>query len=248
MAIVYRTTGAWGSGKGSNLTPAEVDGNFHDLDGRLDTLEGSPPTPNNIANMTVTDGQLTITLDDATAFGPFTLPIAAFRWRGDWVAGTAYKYYDVVYVSGEGVFVVGIAHTAPGAFTDGHIVSGTVAYQKVMDDLQPPVMKIISSETVTERTLYPADAGKLIRLSQTTSGVITVDIDPAHASDWELGTTIELVQADTTPLFIDPPSGVTVNAKAGCTFQTTEQWAVLTLVYVAEDTWDLFGDYVIGSV
>jgi hypothetical protein len=41
MAIIYRTSGSWGAGKGSNLTAAEVDGNFSDSDTRVVTLEGA---------------------------------------------------------------------------------------------------------------------------------------------------------------------------------------------------------------
>jgi hypothetical protein len=79
MTITYRTAGAWGAGKGSNLTPAEVDGNFWDHEGRIAELEDSAPEPNNISNILVTGTQMTIVLEDATEFGPFTLPQANFR-------------------------------------------------------------------------------------------------------------------------------------------------------------------------
>ncbi len=72
--ITYRTTGAWGSGKGSNLTAAEVDGNFHDLASRLEDLEGDPPAPNQIANITQSGNTITIHLEGGESFGPFTLP------------------------------------------------------------------------------------------------------------------------------------------------------------------------------
>jgi hypothetical protein len=81
VAIIYRTAGAWGAGNGANLTPAQVDGNFWDLHGRVDTLERTPPTPNNIANITATGSQMTITMDDASTFGPFTLPTGIGRTR-----------------------------------------------------------------------------------------------------------------------------------------------------------------------
>lgn len=79
MTITYRTTGAWGAGKGANLTPAEVDGNFHDLATRVGSLETDAPQPVNIADITVVGTQMTIVLEDATSFGPFTLPQANFR-------------------------------------------------------------------------------------------------------------------------------------------------------------------------
>ena len=82
MTITYRTSGAWGAGKGSNLTPSEVDLNFYDVDQRIAVFEGTPPDPNDISNIVVSGTQMTIILEDATEFGPFTLPTAAFSWEG----------------------------------------------------------------------------------------------------------------------------------------------------------------------
>jgi hypothetical protein len=79
MTTTYRTAGAWGAGKGSNLTAAEVDGNFYGLDQRIADLEGNPPAPNEISNITVTGTQMTIYLEGGASFGPFTLPQANFR-------------------------------------------------------------------------------------------------------------------------------------------------------------------------
>ncbi|TIL94516.1 MAG: hypothetical protein E5Y73_11395 [Mesorhizobium sp.] len=79
MTIVYRTTGAWGIGQGYNLTALQVDGNFYDLDQRIQAIEDNPPEPVNISNITVVGTQMTIYLEDATEFGPFTLPQANFR-------------------------------------------------------------------------------------------------------------------------------------------------------------------------
>ncbi|RWQ12326.1 hypothetical protein [Mesorhizobium sp.] len=73
MTITYRSV------KGSNLTATEVDDNFHDIDDRITELEDNPPVPTNISHMTVAGTQWTVYLEDATAFGPFTLPQANFR-------------------------------------------------------------------------------------------------------------------------------------------------------------------------
>jgi len=74
MPIIYRTTGAWGPGKGSNLTPSEVDENFYDHELRIADIEASPPEPNQIANIIQTGDTITIVMEDASTFGPFTLP------------------------------------------------------------------------------------------------------------------------------------------------------------------------------
>ncbi|RVD13020.1 MAG: hypothetical protein EOS73_26285 [Mesorhizobium sp.] len=73
MTIIYRSV------KGSNLDATEVDNNFHDVDDRIQAIEDNPPEPLNISNMTVVGTQWTIYLEDATVFGPFTLPQANFR-------------------------------------------------------------------------------------------------------------------------------------------------------------------------
>ncbi|MDK1386388.1 hypothetical protein QN224_13310 [Sinorhizobium sp. 8-89] len=74
MTITYRTTGAWGAGKGSNLTPAEVDGSFYDLDARVAEMEANPPEPNQIASITQAGNTITIHMEDGSTHGPFTLP------------------------------------------------------------------------------------------------------------------------------------------------------------------------------
>lgn len=79
MPIIYRTTGAWGPGKGSVLDPAEIDGNFWDHEQRLDELETNPPEPNQISNITQTGATITIYMADGTTYGPFTLPRSVQR-------------------------------------------------------------------------------------------------------------------------------------------------------------------------
>lgn len=79
MTLTYRTAGAWGAGKGANLTPAEVDGNFWQLVADIAAAAAAAGTPNGIANVTVNGSQMTVVLDDATVLGPFTIPRAPFR-------------------------------------------------------------------------------------------------------------------------------------------------------------------------
>lgn len=74
MTIIYREDGAWGSGKGSNLTAAELDGNFYDLDGRVDALESYGVIGVGISNIVQDGTQLTVYLTDSSTVGPFTLP------------------------------------------------------------------------------------------------------------------------------------------------------------------------------
>lgn len=57
--IIYRTSGTWGAGKGSNLTAAEVDGNFYDLEERVETLETYGATAESITNVTSSGSTIT---------------------------------------------------------------------------------------------------------------------------------------------------------------------------------------------
>lgn len=109
---IFRTVGAWGAGKGSNLTAGEVDGNFWALLQRLVAVEDDPPEPNNISNIQVVGNQMKIFLEDATVFGPFTLPTALFRWQGEWQDATDYDALDLVTVAGRGVYLATVDTTS----------------------------------------------------------------------------------------------------------------------------------------
>lgn len=76
VALTFRTAGPWGVGKGANLEPSEVDENFNALDEAVEGLIADPPTAIGIGDITVEGNLLTITLTDATVFGPFELPPA----------------------------------------------------------------------------------------------------------------------------------------------------------------------------
>ena len=97
MTIVYRNAGAWGAGKGSQLTPAEADGNFHDIDSRVDNLESNPKIGKVITSVSQPN-QYTgrFTLSDATTVD-IELPVEHWSWRGEAQQGATYYKGDVVY-------------------------------------------------------------------------------------------------------------------------------------------------------
>lgn len=68
MTVKYRTAGAWGTGEGHDLTAAEVDGNFWDHEGRIQTLETATAAgPKSIVSTTSSStGVLTIHYSDGT--------------------------------------------------------------------------------------------------------------------------------------------------------------------------------------
>jgi hypothetical protein len=137
VAILYRTAGAWGAGNGANLTPAQVDNNFWEVVGRLVDLEtGAVASVNNILNISLVGTQLTVTMDDFSQFGPFTVPIAAFHWRGAWAVDTDYSELDLFYSTGSGVFMVLLDHTSDAyTFDAAYLVDGQPAYQQLFPDM-----------------------------------------------------------------------------------------------------------------
>lgn len=90
LSLLYRTAGAWGAGKGANLTAAEVDNNFWDLEQAVENIAANPPTVDNIDEITISGQDLTFHFDSARTIGPITVPLGRIVWRGDWAASTAF--------------------------------------------------------------------------------------------------------------------------------------------------------------
>lgn len=112
----YRTAGAWGAGKGSNLTPAEVDENFYELRTDVDDLIANPPTADGISSVSQSGFNLTFHTTLGNTLGPIVMPVVQFRWRGEWAALTMYEAADLFKVTGEGLFSVLEDHTSAATF------------------------------------------------------------------------------------------------------------------------------------
>jgi hypothetical protein len=114
--ITFRTDNSeWGEGKGARLSPAEVDANFWECISRIIGLEENPIQPANIAAIDVDGNQMTITLTDATEFGPFTLPEAVFEFTDEFEGGKVYKMFDM-FTAAQGMYFVVQPHTAASEF------------------------------------------------------------------------------------------------------------------------------------
>lgn len=113
MAITFRNNIGAYTGVGRKLTVAEGDGNVHDHELRILSLEGS--TGKQILNITGSGTALTVNYTDTTSDGPFLLPIATFNPVGFWTNDTLYAYLDVVRVPTLGTFVAMVDHTSPSA-------------------------------------------------------------------------------------------------------------------------------------
>lgn len=113
--VLFRTTDGtrWGSGKGSPLTSVEVDLNFWEVINRVKNIEDHPPSAVSISNISVLGSQMLITMSDASTFGPFTLPIARFNFRGEYTPTTPYFELDLITVTGSGLYMLTQDYTPP---------------------------------------------------------------------------------------------------------------------------------------
>lgn len=130
LSLIFRTVGAWGAGKGSNLTPDEVDENFFAVQESVNALLDNPALPVEIASISTTDNFMTVHMSDGTtSFGPFALPTASFNFREDWTPVTAYKRADLFVVE-DGLYYVNRPFTSGSDFIpgEGAGVGGTLPY------------------------------------------------------------------------------------------------------------------------
>lgn len=118
MTITYRTAGDWGAGKGSNLTPEEVDENFWTLWLAVLAATANPPDPIDVASFSVSGTTFTVHLSNGATHGPFELPLVTFRWRGAWVPGIEYEAFDVFFVVDTGLYFVLREHVSAETFDE----------------------------------------------------------------------------------------------------------------------------------
>lgn len=176
MALVFRTTdlAKWGVGKGANLTPTEVDTNFWDLQELIAAIELIEPAQ--ISNITVTGNEMTVHMDNATTFGPFTLPVAAFNFRDTgWLPNTEFDAYDL-FVYNNSLYLVLQDHLSdadfnpnagnmqggyyalimpfPSVFSIGFAFPGQVGFGIQLDDYEPQAMWMFRAD---RQFFLPAD-------------------------------------------------------------------------------------------
>jgi len=137
MAIVYRTTGSWGPGKGANLTPAEVDKNFNELLTAIQSLAASGPKE--ITAIEISGTQMSLRLSDDSIIGPVGLPLAYPTWRGAFVGETIYKRGDLVRAFDTTVtpallswYAVNIDHTSDVAFNPARTINSQFVYSRII--------------------------------------------------------------------------------------------------------------------
>lgn len=240
MTIVYRTTGAWGAGSGANLTPAQVDGNFYDLDQRIENLEDNPPVANGIASITQSGSQITVHLDDSTTQGPFTLPTNTMTWRGDWTALYLYNVNDLVTVDGFGLYLVLQDHTSDASFDPNATNTDGDLYLLVFGIDTP----VVDTVTGASYTIELADNGNTKVMTNSGGCVVTVPKDSDE--DFAVGMTVKFYQLGSGAVsFVDDgdtAEPVVLSYRASRLPQTVEQYAWCCLEKIDDNYWVLWGE------
>jgi hypothetical protein len=255
MAIIYRTAGAWGAGNGANLTPAQVDGNFWDLHGRVDTLETTPPAPNNIANISASGSQMTITMDDASTF-TVTMPTARLTWTGDWADATAYGVNNVFADPDTGnIYIVIKGHTSAATFDPDATSGGDPVYELMISAAAGggayiADVVLLPATSTGSATVTPTldQANYLFLTNDSVEGGYTTLTLPTNASvAFPVGTCIHLMEFQYQGEF-GAAGGVDVFGVNFSTKGTRGYGAMITAVKIATDEWQVIGDAQINNV
>src|SRR5262245_22412062 len=137
MTIVYVTTGAWGSGTGSPIAAATVDGNFYDVDQRIVTLNTELATGKRIDTVTYTSNSMTFHFTDGSS-QVIALPIATLSYVGAWTNSTPYQR-NQMFSANNGFYQFLENHTtpAPPAPFNPNATDGTTAQNPLYQLFMP---------------------------------------------------------------------------------------------------------------
>lgn len=233
MALTYRGDGAWGIGKGSNLTAPEFDGNTYTHFLAIQDLIDNPPEAVSIDDFLIVGSQLTITLTDATTRGPFTLPVARHRYRGAWAPATAYLDTDLVSVASLGFYFVLQDHTSAATFDEEASNSGGDFYRLFIPNIAPaPWLPVLGATYVP----VLADANRMLRCAVGCTVILSSSI-------FQDGTEIHVMQDSASPVIFETDSGAVVKPPTGDDTRTAREGAVATAKWNATNSiWHILGD------
>lgn len=163
-------------------------------------------------------------------------------WRGSYATGTAYAYYDVIRVPGTGVWLVKVPHTT----------GPTEVFDPAKEIESAPVYAALLAEPAPYVPLGPVIDLGVVDLSADWVGTyvrVTYGDGPVSVYVPALGTSIppggevtfrQATAAGQITFFED--TGVTLNGVADRSLASAGEGAVVTLKYLGDDTWDLWGD------
>lgn len=113
MAIVYVTTGAWGTGTGTPNSAAQVDGNFYNVDQRIVDLVADLAEGKRIDTVTYSPNSMTFHFTDGSS-QVIPLPVVTLQYVGPWTNNTPYTRGQMI-TAENGFYQVLEDHTTPVA-------------------------------------------------------------------------------------------------------------------------------------
>lgn len=241
--LIYRTTNAlrWGAGKGAALTWEESDKNQGDLEERVWTLENDPPAAVGVSNVTVSGNQLTVWLADATSFGPFTLPVAAFHFLEDgWQPETGLFANDLFVFERTGFYLVLRDHVTADSFDpDAEDTAGPL-YQFLLDPFSGSTPKDIPETTDLLYVPELADANTYLIWSGADDLTLLIPTD--DDVPFAIGNELHPRQDGAGRIMVVGDDGVTVKpSRPGFATETPWEGANCSVKKVAANTWHYIG-------
>jgi hypothetical protein len=118
--------------------------------------------------------------------------------------------------------------------------SGSVSFTDGVQSKQgvPSITKI--NQVYNNYTLSASDLrDSIIEMSLKTAGTVTIPAD-SPALTFPIGTTIDIIQANSGQITIVPGTGVILNGTPG--FKIRSQWSIVTILKRDANTWLVFGD------
>ena len=269
MAIIFVTTGAWGTGTGTPNSAAQVDGNFYDVDQRIVDLVADVAEGKRIDFVTYTDNSMTFHFTDATT-QIIPLPVATLEFVGEWTNDMPLQRGQMI-SAGDGFYQVLESHVTPAApaVFDPNATDETTdqnpLYQLFLFVHSIPAegetgqfLRKVSAtdydvewaaasagavdvEDTGSTTIDPVldDAGKYFRCTSTTDITVTI---PLHASiAFPVGTELKFRQCSTGTIVLEGEGAVVLNSIDGYLTESGAEGAVVEAIKISNDEWDVFG-------
>lgn len=121
---------------------------------------------------------------------------------------------------------------------DGTTAWNALPYKKGNDGVDAPTIIAFNDQTGTSYTLVLSDKNKLVTLANSSAVTLTVPTD--SAAPFEIGTTINIMQAGSGQVTIVGASGVDVRSTPGLKLRA--QWSNASLYKWKTNEWILSGD------
>ncbi len=228
--------------KGSALTIPEFDGNFQDLDGRLEYFETGTGQPGaSIVNVTAAGNVITFHMSDATTYSVVIEP-GLVTFRGEWAASTLYAANDIVSgpqgtLYSRNLYLVTFAHTSDLTFDPAEATGGNDFYALMMPS------ELARSKEVSTTTFDPVllDAQSYNRCTNVSGCVVTIPED--GTVDFPLDTELAFRQCDVSGAvsFVGESTAVGINYPDDSNPNTAVRGAVVQLKKIGANDWDLYG-------